>query len=433
MSSGPAQRPPAAFGDASAPTRQARSTATRARIIDTATAAFVTGGIASVSLRDIAAQAGITHPGLLRHFSSKEALLGAVVEQLDRANTEWIDRFEPGPDSLGFAALAARNATTPGYLELYTALSGEATSPSHPAHEHLRERYARVRSAIAEQLATAPVRPGLAPEAHAALVVAAWDGLQLQQRYDPAVDVVDQLAHYERWLLGLAPADEPSEATTPARRVPPTVIIDDEPPEPTLGASEHAGRIGRERRAQITASAIELFAKGGYHGTSLRELAEHAGMSKATLVHHITSKDELLTAVLRLRDRRTISPEPAGATAVDGLYRLADAADRTARSEPGLIELYAVLSCEGATPGHPAHDYFARRFRGSRRYFGDLFLRLRAEGALRPDRDPVREAAWLLATWDGLQMQWLYDPAIGVGEHLRVHFDDLVVPEARRS
>ena len=31
-----------------------------------------------------------------------------------------------------------------------------------------------------------------------------------------------------------------------------------------------------------------------------------------------------------------------------------------------------------------------------------------------------------MATWDGLQIQWLYDPSIDVARHLRAHFADLL-------
>lgn len=442
-----ADEPPAdgranAFGEAAPPTRQRRSAQTRERILDAAHELFVAEGIAAVSLRDVAARAGLTHPGVLRHFGSPDALLGAVVERLDRANAEWIDHETRPGDALGFVALARRNAATPGYLELYTALSGEATSRTHPAHEHLRERYGRVREAIAGSLAASGRSSGLDARTRAALLMAAWDGLQLQQRYAPeAVDLIGLLERHERRLLalgapavasradapdtadGLDAADTPdasdaADQSAHARPpLPPTVVIEPEAPD------ERAN----PRRAPIVASAMELFARGGYHGTSLRTIAEHAGIAKSTLLHHVGSKDELLTEVLRRRDRLTITDDaPADASAAERLFRLADAADRTAREEPGLVELYAVLSCEAATPGHPAHAYFERRFRESRRYFLSLMLSAADEGVLAPDRSPRDEAAWLLAVWDGLQIQWLYDPSIEVGGHLRAHLGELL-------
>ena len=69
-----------------------RGTRRREQIVDAARQLFVTEGYRAVSLRDIAAAAGLTHPGLLRHFAGKEAILDAVVDDLERANHVWIDR-----------------------------------------------------------------------------------------------------------------------------------------------------------------------------------------------------------------------------------------------------------------------------------------------------------------------------------------------------
>ena len=52
----------------------------------------------------------------------------------------------------------------------------------------------------------------------------------------------------------------------------------------------------------------------------------------------------------------------------------------------------------------------------------DLFRPAQADGDLAPDRDPAFEAAWLIALWDGLQIQWLYDrSAVNVSEELADH------------
>src|SRR5437868_14667102 len=51
------------------------------------------------------------------------------------------------------------------------------------------------------------------------------------------------------------------------------------------------------RREEVTRTAARLFAERGYHGTSLADLAEAPGMQKASLYHHIDSKEDLLWAV----------------------------------------------------------------------------------------------------------------------------------------
>jgi AcrR family transcriptional regulator len=51
------------------------------------------------------------------------------------------------------------------------------------------------------------------------------------------------------------------------------------------------------RRRELTRIAARLFAERGYQGTSLADLAGALGVQKASLYHHIASKEDLLWAV----------------------------------------------------------------------------------------------------------------------------------------
>jgi TetR/AcrR family transcriptional regulator, cholesterol catabolism regulator len=53
------------------------------------------------------------------------------------------------------------------------------------------------------------------------------------------------------------------------------------------------------RREELTRTAARLFAERGYHGTSLADIAGALGMQKASLYHHIASKEDLLWEVAR--------------------------------------------------------------------------------------------------------------------------------------
>ena len=68
------------------------------------------------------------------------------------------------------------------------------------------------------------------------------------------------------------------------------------------GKREEAGVRRRmpasDRRVLILEAARAAFAEGGYHRTSLEEIAEHAGVSKALLYEHFDSKRELHAAML---------------------------------------------------------------------------------------------------------------------------------------
>src|ERR1700720_3053820 len=51
------------------------------------------------------------------------------------------------------------------------------------------------------------------------------------------------------------------------------------------------------RREELTQVAARLFAERGYHGTSLADVAQAVGIQKASLYHHIETKEDLLWEV----------------------------------------------------------------------------------------------------------------------------------------
>ena len=60
---------------------QARSTATRQRLIAAAVELFAEHGLAEPALKDVAARARVTSGALAYHFPSKQALVAAILEQ----------------------------------------------------------------------------------------------------------------------------------------------------------------------------------------------------------------------------------------------------------------------------------------------------------------------------------------------------------------
>lgn len=403
------------------PLSRADATAlTRRSILAAAGELFTSRGFDAVSLRDIASVAGLSHPGLLKHFASKDALLNAVVDEMERGRRDTVVDLPLDLDT--FPAIALGNARIPGYVRLFTTLAGEATRTDHPAHERFRERHNMLRTAsssIFEQsIAARELSPDTDAIGESIRLAAVWDGLQLLSLYLP--ERIDVPAMLQVHLDRLRGRGGPRPAPTVERRVPTELsrILPDEGGYAT----------GRRRRARIVADATALFAQGGFHATSLREIAERVGIGKSTLLHHFGSKDELLAAVLAHRDAAMVddSTEAVGSALVH-LLTSAERARSDARTQPGLIEVYAVLSAEAAAPSHPAHEYFRNRFANGIDYFGDLFAQAIADGDLLPDLDPEFEAAWLVALWDGLQFQWLYDrETIDVADELMGHYKQLI-------
>lgn len=59
-----------------------------------------------------------------------------------------------------------------------------------------------------------------------------------------------------------------------------------------------------EKQEKILQSALELFAKEGYHATSTSKVAKHAGVSEGLIFRHYTNKEGLLQAILEEGERR---------------------------------------------------------------------------------------------------------------------------------
>jgi AcrR family transcriptional regulator len=58
------------------------------------------------------------------------------------------------------------------------------------------------------------------------------------------------------------------------------------------------GRSRRGTRARIQAVAVEMFTEHGYEKTSLREIAEALGVTKAALYYHFKSKEDIVRSLL---------------------------------------------------------------------------------------------------------------------------------------
>jgi AcrR family transcriptional regulator len=164
-------------------------TTRRAEIIDAALALFGEVGYHAASLRDIAARAGMSHTGLLRHFPKKELLLEAVLTERELRVREDFDLETSEPLAMlrNHVRLMHSNARTPGIVELYTVLSAEASSPAHPAHAYFVKRYRKVRHRFE------------------AVFVALRDSGQLKNAVDPAGAAMDVIAHSDgmqvQWLM----------------------------------------------------------------------------------------------------------------------------------------------------------------------------------------------------------------------------------------
>ena len=154
--------------------------------------------------------------------------------------------------------------------------------------------------------------------------------------------------------------------------------------------------------------ATALIAQHGFHNVTIQQIADACGIVKTAVIRHFPSKPDILVAVLETRDA-----EDAAAAGFDIHHdpqtreAFFESLDRTVQhnfERRELLRLYTVLGAESLNADHPAHDYFLRRQQTSIAAIRD------AAKTCHPD--PEAFAVELLSFLDGLQLNWLRDPAI---------------------
>lgn len=166
---------------------------------------------------------------------------------------------------------------------------------------------------------------------------------------------------------------------------------------------------GRERRRVILDSATRLFSEGGFNRVSLADIAEVVGITQAGLLHHFPTKAALLIAVLQEREAGNAEAvEHSRAEGVDPLtsyFRTLESNDQN----PGLVQLFVLLSAEAIVEEHPGHDWFVER---GERLFGRIVGYV--EEVIDVDKlpaglDAAIIARWIMALSHGLGSQWVLD------------------------
>ncbi len=172
---------------------------------------------------------------------------------------------------------------------------------------------------------------------------------------------------------------------------------------------------GLAKREEILTTALDVIARTGYRGTSVKELANAVGLSQAGLLHYFSSKEELFAEILAKRD--AVNKDAAlerGESAVDALVGIV----RHNADVPGLVQLYAQFSIEASDPGHPSHAVFVTRYARVRELLAADIAARKEAGTLSSSLDAGVAAGLLIAAADGLQTQWLLDPEVDMAAHL---------------
>jgi AcrR family transcriptional regulator len=170
--------------------------------------------------------------------------------------------------------------------------------------------------------------------------------------------------------------------------------------------AEQNQALREESRARIVAAALRLFGAHGYEGTSVRMIAEAAGVAQGLMYSHFAGKEELLQAIFQqsLQDvYSSFAAAEAGDPGQQPVERIIRAAFATLRERLDFWRLsYGVRMQHGviAALGEELQDWTGT-------------IRVTLERALRESGAPQPElqAAILFATIDGVAQHFVLDPS----------------------
>jgi len=168
-----------------------------------------------------------------------------------------------------------------------------------------------------------------------------------------------------------------------------------------------AAPVPNERRAELLAIAAGLFAERGLRATTVRDIADAAGILSGSLYHHFVSKESMVDEILRgfldaLFDRyRAIVAEDLGPRGT--LEAVVVASFEAIDEHNAAVAIYQAEARRLAD--QPRFGYISERLTEFRRLWHDVLDAGIADGSFRPNLDVelsyrfLRDTVWVGVGW----------------------------------
>jgi AcrR family transcriptional regulator len=175
---------------------------------------------------------------------------------------------------------------------------------------------------------------------------------------------------------------------------------------------------GEATRKQILEVTARRFAQHGFQGTSLEAIAKQVGVAKSSVLWHFGSKEallyEVISGVMTKWEKEQTAELLALTDSRERFNQLIEAYKRLMRERSDTLLLFLTVMFEGIDANPELTQKFREMYQGYRAAI-KLALELGVqEGVFRKDLGADDMAAFVLAAFDGLFVQWYLD---------REHFD----------
>jgi len=172
----------------------------------------------------------------------------------------------------------------------------------------------------------------------------------------------------------------------------------------------------KEKKIRIIEAAARIFARRGFFGTVVADIATEAGIGKGTIYEYFASKEDLFFAVFEWFVQQTGAKTKISVSALKGSapQRLEAMSESLMGSWGETREMFSlVMEFWSASASSETRERFQQAFRQSYRDFRAIVSSLIRDGIergdFRPDVGVESVAAALVGTWDALLLQAWFD------------------------
>lgn len=170
--------------------------------------------------------------------------------------------------------------------------------------------------------------------------------------------------------------------------------------------------VSDERKQQILAAAMPVFARQGFSGARMDDIAAEAGLSKGALYWYFESKDAIIDALMELFFDRELAQfkelfeadGPANERLRAAMNVLVSEMDELVNFMPVAYEYYATALREGNT-----FDFFQEFYQGFTDVLTGMIRQGVASGEFRADIDPVLAATMIVSFFEGAIFIWVFN------------------------
>lgn len=167
-----------------------------------------------------------------------------------------------------------------------------------------------------------------------------------------------------------------------------------------------AGQVN-SRRDELLELAAAMFAERGLRATTVRDIADSAGILSGSLYHHFSSKEEMVDELLRgfldwlfARYREIVDAEADPLQRLQGLFMVSFEAIEHRHAQ---VVIYQDEAQRLAS--QPRFSYIEDRNKQQRKMWVEVLKQGMAEGCFRPDLDVdlvyrfIRDTTWVSVRW----------------------------------